>query len=125
MKIETGGPAFPRAAHRDPQKSFDDNLSHDQQEGMTLRDYFASHAPKAPEIWMNKSAHQDPLFPQREGLVFCQECKDGCDCTTPKECGKLHEVLKAQEEFTILFHAKRLAAWNLFYADAMLKERSK
>jgi len=37
---DTGGPAFPV-----PLDAFDDR------EGMTLRDYFAAHAPNPPETW--------------------------------------------------------------------------
>lgn len=40
--IETGGPAFPTAA---------DNGHSANQDGMTLMDYFAAHAPQPPSDW--------------------------------------------------------------------------
>ena len=40
-----GGPAFPRAGYDGP------DLSELSQDGMTLRDYFAAHAPEPPKTW--------------------------------------------------------------------------
>ena len=40
MSKDTGGPAFPATNHHGHKL-----------EGMTLRDYFAAHAPEPPESW--------------------------------------------------------------------------
>ena len=49
---ENGGPAFPCGEERwcDPMDASKGTYSPD---GMTLRDYFAAHAPAAPEWWLN------------------------------------------------------------------------
>ena len=43
MNKETGGPAFP-----DPQENWHG------EKGMTLRDYFAAHAPECPKEWLSR-----------------------------------------------------------------------
>ena len=43
MNKETGGPAFP-----DPQENWRG------EKGMTLRDYFAAHAPECPKEWLSR-----------------------------------------------------------------------
>ena len=43
MDKETGGPAFPQPT--------DSTLSW---QGMTLRDYFAAHAPECPKEWLSR-----------------------------------------------------------------------
>ena len=43
MTKETGGPAFPQPTNS--------TLSWD---GMTLRDYFAAHAPECPDTWLSR-----------------------------------------------------------------------
>jgi hypothetical protein len=59
-----------------------------------LRDYFAAHAPNAPEWWINAVAH-DGLNPR-----------------------------KHEGEFSIAEHARARAEWAYRYADCMLKARS-
>ena len=49
MSVETGGPAFPspsRIEHGNPIR------------GMSLRDYFAAHAPPEPAHWRGDGHHQ-------------------------------------------------------------------
>lgn len=43
MTKETGGSAFPLSTVR-----YEDGL------GMTLRDYFAAHAPECPDTWLSR-----------------------------------------------------------------------
>ncbi len=46
-KINNGGPAFPSEEPSFTERN--DILGYNQ--GMTLRDYFAAHAPEPPESW--------------------------------------------------------------------------
>lgn len=52
MSNETGGPAFPY------------NRSQEL-EGMTLRDYFAAHAPNPPDTWKAKKDEYENIIEWR------------------------------------------------------------
>jgi hypothetical protein len=56
-KIDTGGPAFPRPVSEDTTQGnqHDGNKTVAEQDGMTLRDYFAAHAPNPPSGWIGSS----------------------------------------------------------------------
>lgn len=91
--IKDGGPAFPCVID-----SYNDVPAHNEQ-GMTLRDYFAAHAPEVP-AWFKIDG-----FPKMAG------------CSV--EATRLYELeLDAYAE-------RRAIAWPWHYADAMLAARDK
>lgn len=123
MSKKTGGPAFPV-----PAEFFDQGFQQtmEPQEGMTLRDWFASKAPEVPaDFWHDQWPDQDSRFPKHSDKKWCEECKCGSDCTTPEVCGELKKIAAGQKDFRVLFNLERTTAWNYKYADAMIAERDK
>ena len=55
---DTSSPAFPSTLQYFPEDTFSQ-----ESEGMSLRDYFAAHAPNPPENWRK---NPDNLFRQTE-----------------------------------------------------------
>lgn len=55
MKPENGGPAFPRPAGHNGLRGIDEHRGNEPEDGMTLRDYFAAHAPVPSDSWQGGS----------------------------------------------------------------------
>ncbi len=116
MSNETGGPAFPVQ-----------DASKWQAHGMTLRDYFAAHAPQEPHAWFR------PVMPNP-----CPEHKwEGRHAQTgeplyflnsyaaQKACGDdfWDANEEARAEWCAEFSKQNLVQWPYAWADAMLKAR--
>lgn len=63
-KNETGGPAFPSYKYDSEYER------HFQEGGMTLRDYFAAHAPEPPASWHGGDRKTDDI------TAWCYEYAD-------------------------------------------------
>lgn len=97
---KTGGVAFP-CGHEGGQK------------GMTLRDYFAAHAPRKPWAWFK------PEVPPRPASVW-HKGHPGPNCY---DCSP--ENWQEQQAWRDHVVTERDRQWPYFYADVMLVERSK
>lgn len=63
--VNDGGPAFPRAGYGIGQDGESmDSADCGPQSGMTLRDYFAAHAPRLPDELFIKIAQLDDMDPR-------------------------------------------------------------
>ncbi len=89
---DDGGPAFPNPRVTDSS----DIVTQWETMGMSLRNYFAAHAPPLPAFVRDAFVGVSP-----------QQFKDG------------------KREYDISQLAEVTAHWNFLYADAMLKEREK
>jgi hypothetical protein len=69
MTNEDGGPAFPRAAGHNGIKNFEEHHESSEQDGMTLRDYFAAKAMAAP--WSDALS---ALLGSNESGIADEEC---------------------------------------------------
>lgn len=98
MEKETGGSAFPGAGPEYPQPK-----------GMTLRDYFAAHAPDVPD-WF-KHAAPTPIPLVSDAAVV----GDAAHYKAKAERNNWIDEQKAAKFF----------AWRGFYADCMVAERAK
>ena len=101
-----GGPAFPHG----PVTQEDGRTIHYL--GMSLRDYFAAHAPSNP--WKHFRPNYPPCPKGKEPSVFCSE-------TGNTSYSNSAERWRWQKGYDIA-HTEQ---WPWFYADAMLSERNK
>ena len=109
MSPKTGGPAFPIPG---------EFLGEDRTTGMSLRDYFAAHAPR--EMW----GWYAPTMPQpRPEPLYDHDHRNGSGCLTQWEC-----IAVNRDELDAYDDERRKqwdVQWPYFYADAMLIERAK
>lgn len=99
---QTGGSAYPHPTIRHPTDCIPPGFIF-ASEGMTLRDYFAAHAPETPDM---------QTFPIKQWTKL-EVVELGGGLKGPRDV--LH-----QESW-----AERSARWAIEYADAMLAERAK
>jgi len=107
--MKDGGPAFPKPAH---ETSIEVPSKYDHQEcdGMSLRDYFAAHAP-AEQEWSF-----EPTMPTKRPTPHLEENNSG-----DRVCVNQQEVDAWDRE-----RRKQVAIqWPWVWADAMLAERGK
>lgn len=124
-RINDGGPAFPVPG-----------LQHDEAfNGMTLRDYFAAHAPAEPQDWFRPVMSAPPEKPayltnttpaEREELCGLWEWISSEECKQPRV--KAYAV--AKEEYLAAMRKRRMeerfqrqVQWPYAWADAMLRAR--
>lgn len=116
MNIQNdGGPAFARAGFTSEQT--------ESQEGMSLRAYFAAHAPTQVADWFE--ARQDGLIPLPERdrkLQYCEGCKDESDCLGNADCQQLREFYIQDYNIRQENRKRRYIQWRWAYADAMIEE---
>lgn len=97
-----------------PQSSNDSN-------GMSLRDYFAAHAPRKIPDWFEPKL--TPL-PERDPCwEWCEGCKSDSDCEGGKHCKELIEFNQHTARIRKLQQVERYSKWRWHYADLMLAER--
>lgn len=146
--VNDGGPAFPTlgdAFMQTPDGSWSPKSHYGMQGelGMTLRDYFAAHAPVAPDSFQCKKPPQ-PARPKTVDKAFqndrlrrlasdyrrdpCFELSEMGE--TLKEREGLRQFQLAQDSYASAcelwrkaFETYRQIEWRWFYADAMLAAR--
>lgn len=127
--IKSGGEAFPVAASEE--QSY-------VQCGMTIRDYFAAHAPPMPEWWEKRL--REPVEPREgptgftgEKLHFWQGWGDYVDDKDikPEWLAEFKERLQKRQDEKKKFKAelqaarmKHFIAWRWAYADAMIQSQA-
>jgi hypothetical protein len=105
--------------------------------GMSLRDYFAAHAPLEPARWFKYTPlPKDGIPPmpnvndlvERHRQVAADWRRDGC-FDLPEEIAwwgeKVEAHRKAVSEWNVANDAAMFIQWRWAYADAMLAERDK
>lgn len=143
MKIDTSRPAFPFKHDYNPDQP---SIS---SEGMSMREYFAAHAPEVPEWyrilvpeklgalelpksfdyadqWSNEAIEWvKSLGPnagyQERALSFCLP-GNGPDSTINPYIIAASEVQKENERRGMALRAYKLRSWRYYYADMMLAE---
>jgi hypothetical protein len=116
-------PAFPRAASEFTRNGTlkDGNDAISEQDGMSLRDYFAAHAPRKPQAWFEPSMPPcpEPIYDHDHGIetVGCYGY-DGCQLCAPTNA---RERMAWRDEFS----KQVFVQWPYAWADAMLKAREK
>lgn len=103
----SGGSAFPKyfGGNRD--------LAPGEEAGMTLRDYFAAHAPAEPQHWFRPVVSERPraIYHEGHGGEHCWDCSP--------------ENYRELEEYDAERRKLALVQWPYAWADAMLAERAK
>ncbi len=104
-------------------------------DGMSLRDYFAAHAPAIPEWFEHKPPARDfPKFPDWQELdpTHQQMAKNWLADPVfdlPEELAwfqaKVVKVNEARYAWNYSDKASRLFQWRYAFADAMLQERNR
>lgn len=120
--LADGGPAFPvTRLERNPIFDGMDSSSmpfvvHAEYPGMSLRDYFAAHAPAQPWPWFQPSM---PPKPDETWSDFhtSGQCGDFCEC--------LPENYQARHAWNEERNRQQVIQWPYGYADAMLAERER
>ena len=119
---ENGGAAFP--TRHEPEMEV----------GMSLRDYFAAHAPHQPHSWFNPVMRSCPLVPSiqniedaatRVDVVMAEE--GGTDPETEAGAAWIkarNHLAQEQEAWQHEFRVQRHLQWPYAWADAMLKQRT-
>lgn len=130
MSKDTGGAAFPRTAFDKDGTltTFDAEFT-----GMTLRDYFAAHAPLEPQPWFKVTDLLDySLRPSYSSKDAPDELKVAVSAYNNEEYGSpiymRGEVwVKEQKNLLYEFDSKaeylRLTRWPFAWADAMIEAR--
>jgi len=92
--------------------------------GMTIREYFAAHAPAQPEFWFVPNI---PGVPERPQLPL----PHGTSAQVG-HCTKCKEYFEAQAKMDLEYEQKlseyemqRFVLWRWEYADAMIKAQNK
>lgn len=113
-----GGPAFPMI------RDMRSNPDWDYHEGMTLRDYFAAHAPATP--W----PFYAPVMPEQPDLGP-PVGEDGTEYADWKEAERetadcwSYKNQSAFDQWKVERLRQHWIQWPWFYADAMLAERDR
>lgn len=107
-----GGPAFP----------VQDAASW-QGHGMTLRDYFAAHAPAEPQPWFTPV--MPPMPKPDPAWKLCGVCCGGGECLgwTPCDKAKIVAFNAADNEWQSDQIKQRYVQWPYAWADALLAVR--
>lgn len=108
--MNDGGPAFPTM-------DFYDEKPIGQTFGMSLRDYFAAHAPTEYASWYA------PKMPPRPAVIYDHEHPNEHRCTREWDCVPVNvDELRAYDD------ERRLQLelqWPYAWADAMIAERKR
>lgn len=86
--------------------------------GMSLRDYFAAHAPKRPQEWF-----QPNILPKPEPIWPCShttEHVENCNCSA---WDVSEENWRERYDYDRMKKHETLKQWPYAWADAMLKAR--
>ena len=137
-----GGPAFPTRGYGRPAASREEAVERKRMEGLSVRDYFAAHAPPIPDWWPD--ADEVPPTPEpsflgdgtvmREMWFYWIESPDAYrESRIPadmlEEFKKHHALYEQQceerEKAVIMAHMERETNWRYCYAAAMLAARAK
>ena len=128
--LDDGGPAFPRTGEGFGNPRYD-------APGMSLRDYFAAHAPESVPGWFKHEPPAEAALPERPSWqqvdsihqhLVMQWQEDPC-FDLPEELSWFEEKHKAYAAAETGYrHANywaRMTQWRFAYADAMLATRAK
>lgn len=123
MSARDGGQAFPLPITPDPNGGIFDPRGYGA-EGMSLRDYFAAHAPENPPKWFIPVMPPPP--PQRwigdSGLEYADfmqaKAAEGIEFILNADA-HLHDAWLAEKE------RQRYIQWPYAWADEMLRAREK
>lgn len=118
MNIQNdGGPAFARAGFTSEQT--------ESQEGMSLRAYFAAHAPDAMPSWFRPDARVEMPANNPE-WKWCENCKADCgDCTGDADCEKIQQYRRDRDAAMEQNQQHKYFQWRWAYADAMIEEMNR
>lgn len=126
-RLKDGGPAFPRAATLDPMGGTFSMA----QGGMSVRAYYAAHAPEMPDWWEWTNPVPRPATPradkelsqehyaQWQGLGDYFERKDVAPEVIAFE-ERFSAVAVEVKEWTVLDRMGKLTAWRRAYAESMV-----
>lgn len=120
MDKNTGGPAFPAEQH----ETNDGNWNQTFDPGMTLRDYFAAHAPADPQPWFT------PVMPPKPQSKWVDE--NGREYASPFEAERavgFDQFWDENRDAVGAWETERAKArftqWPYAWADEQIKERNK
>jgi hypothetical protein len=114
-----GGPAFPRPASEFTESGtlLDGNIAVPATNGMSLRDYFAAHAPHEMAGWYV------PTMPPRPPIEW------GHDHPHERQCEREYDCVPVNVDELSAYDDRRREEyerqWPYAWADAMLAERVK
>lgn len=132
--MKNGGHAFPMVRRGCDGRS--DATEYDGNEGMTLRDYFATHAPTSIPIWFthvepskdNLPAMPDHLQLDEVHQKIARDWEEDPVYDLPEELTWYGEKVFAYRHAWALWRDENSAArffqWRWHYADGMLAERT-
>lgn len=113
-----GGPAFPKPIGWNGLPSHEEHEESREEEGMSLRQYFAAHAPMVQAIDSDGDGTHEPPFwyehsprPKFPGPSESKEDRD-------RKTAEFNAQIKAWER-------ERFFSWRWYYADQMLKTGEK
>lgn len=125
--IDTGGPAFPRAAQ------YENGMINDfGQEGMTLLDYHAAHAPREIPAWFEPEMPPRPTIPHDDRLNEIWKAADGEEeFLDGKQYGpevweyfeRKNDALIARNEWDKAKARAELVQWPYAWARLQIEER--
>jgi hypothetical protein len=117
MAANNGGPAFPQPLLETRDGSIVSAVAQDSpdDQGMSLRDYFAAHAPKRPQPWFKPNIPPIPeaIYDHEHSIDRCGY--DTCSPTNWRERGEWQDEYDKQHWIQ----------WPYAWADAQLRERER
>ena len=113
MSRPDGGPAFPKPIGNNGASHYEDREVSSEEVGMTLRDYFAAHAPKSRASWFEPT-----MLPKPEPIYDHEHPSEQCfECSEVNWQERLDWKIERARQYEL--------QWPYAYADAMLAERAK
>lgn len=118
--IKDGGPVFPSLySSQDYSTGF--TRGYQSEPGMTLRDYFAAHAPSDPQPWFTPKMPPRPesRYVGEDGTVYASWRE------AEQECGDtyINSAATAQDDWHVELQKQRFIQWPYAWADEQLKQR--
>lgn len=101
-----GGPAFARPIGFNGMTEFSPS-----QRGMSLRDYFAAHAPSEPQLWFQPSMPPKPVARYDHDHEKCDYCE------------ALPANFRERDDWNTEREKQRFVQWPYAWAAAMLDRR--
>jgi hypothetical protein len=135
MNARTGGPVFPATLPPRPQDTSQRPVQH---HGITLRQWYATHAPAAPDWFKYQSAEAAPVFPETRVVPDHWDMAKRTQLDDLKATGftfapdpevtdffqKCAKAKAAVDEWRNRQREAKFFAWRFYYADMMIKTGS-
>lgn len=112
--------AFPRAGYGYKAEEVDRTVGACPVDGMTLRDYFAAHAPADPQSWFQPAMPDKPKAPGPKPVEFTTYNESKLQVEVSPAAKKWRELQDAYDAWGAEYQRQLCIQWPYAWADAVL-----